>query len=81
MLWWQPPGYQGDRHLAMLGRVAVGAVFPPTSGRYWRWRAWISVCRNPVDGVAPSEAAAKGLVETHLREFLTEAQLIAAVTP
>jgi hypothetical protein len=75
-LWWQPPGYPGDRMLMMSGVLACGAVFPPMhDGRYWRWRAWVTPYIHPVDGVAKSEAEAKGMVEALFRDFLRKAGL------
>jgi hypothetical protein len=68
--------------LCMAGLVPVGAVFPPLAGgRYWRWRAWISIRMHPVEGVSACEAGAKGMVEAHLREFMREAGMVFAPAP
>ncbi|MCA0423568.1 MAG: hypothetical protein LCH61_09630 [Proteobacteria bacterium] len=65
------------RRVAYCGAIAIGAVFPPRGGgRQWRWRSWVNVCINPVDGHAPSEEAAKDEVAARFWRFVSQAGLI-----
>lgn len=74
-LWWEPPGYEGDRRLARVGELAAGAVFPPAGGKYWRWRCWMGTTLLPSEGAANDETAAKAEVEKRFNEMLRRAGL------
>ncbi|UYZ08239.1 hypothetical protein CFBP5507_04325 [Agrobacterium salinitolerans] len=63
------------RVLGMHGDVSVGAVFRPTSGRYFRYRVWVGPTMNPADGSASSEEKAKQAVADRFDEFLAAAKL------
>lgn len=66
---------ENHRVLAMHGDVSVGAVFRPTSGRYFRYRVWVGPTKNPADGSASSEDKAKQAVADRFDEFLSAAKL------
>lgn len=73
---WQPPGYEGDRRLAMCGEISVGAVFPPLGGKYWRWRVWIGDTIHAADGSEKSEELAKAAVAVRFARFLEMSGLV-----
>lgn len=60
---WVPPTYPGDRRLARLGAVDVGAVFPPVGtprDRHpWVWRCWLAGVSEAKTGRANTEQAAR----------------------
>jgi len=72
MIVWQD---QGHRILALCGEVDIGAVFPPGSGKGFRYRAWVGRFPFSLDGVAKSEEAAKRAVADHFSDFLAAARL------
>jgi hypothetical protein len=63
------------RIVGMRGDIAVGAVFRPHAGRYFRYRVWVGPTMNPADGSASSEAKAKQAVADRFDEFLAAAKL------
>ncbi|MBS0258356.1 MAG: hypothetical protein JSR13_11660 [Proteobacteria bacterium] len=63
------------RVLAKCGDISVGAVYRPTSGRYFRYRVWVGPTLNPADGSASSEEKAKQAVSDRFDEFLAAAKL------
>lgn len=63
------------RIIAVCGDIAVGAVFRPHSGRFFRYRVWVGPTKNPADGSANSEAKAKQAVADQFDEFLAAAKL------
>lgn len=70
---WTDGAYVGDdRRVAMVGNVAVGAVFlnRGRGARYIRWRAWVTVNSNPSEGTARGEESAKREVEERFYRFL-----------
>ncbi|WP_438278098.1 hypothetical protein [Nitrobacter sp.] len=71
---WQDEGaYVGDnRRLAMVGSLAIGAIFLSAGrgARYVRWRIWCSATMNPAEGVARSIDSAKREVEDRFGKFL-----------
>jgi hypothetical protein len=75
VLVWALPKYPGDRHLAMCGKVSVGAAFPPCGGKYWRWRCWIGTTTNPSEGSEKTEQLAKAAVALRFAKFLELAGL------
>lgn len=62
------------RQVASVGAVDIGAVFT-SAGKYCRWRCWVSMCINPVDGTAVGVEKAREQVEERFKAFLVAAGL------
>ena len=75
---WTDGAYPGDdRRLAMVGQVAIGAIFLGMGrARFIRWRCWCTARMNPVEGTERGETAAKLEVEKRFLEFLRLAGMI-----
>jgi hypothetical protein len=69
------------RIVASIGQVDIGAVFTSSGGKYHRWRCWVSMSINPVDGTAVGEENARHQVEERFAAFLAAAGLQAAERP
>ncbi len=66
-----------QRSVAFVGSVDIGAVFRST-GKYHRWRCWVTMSINPVSGTAVGEENARNQVEERFRAFLAAAGLQAS---
>ena len=76
---WKEGDYPGDeRNVAMVGKIAIGAIFlnRGRGARYTRWRVWHTANSNPVEGTAKSDEAAKKEVEKRFYQFLMLAGII-----
>jgi hypothetical protein len=72
--------YPGGRMLAQLGRVDIGAVFPPVGhprDRHpWAWRFWLNGAHHHTpNGRAASEQAAKNALVAVAKDWLGAAGL------
>lgn len=64
------------RTVARCGSVLVGAVFwNLTSRNFVRWRIWITINANPVEGVARNAEDAMLAIEGRFDKFLERAGL------
>lgn len=81
MIRWRAPSYDGDRRLALSGRVEIGAVFPPhPGGGHWRWRLFVgggaaALSFAGINGEARTELAAKNALAWAWGDFLIRADL------
>jgi hypothetical protein len=71
---------EGGRMLATLGRVEIGAVFPPAGtprdSMPWVWRLWLTGLRDQkTDGRAQTELAAKNALAGRVQDWLRAAGL------
>lgn len=78
MIKWCAPSYEGDRRVALVGIVEVGAVFPPDSNGKWRWRMWLTSSVLAKEGKAVTELAAKTDLDRAFASFLVCANLVEA---
>lgn len=69
----------GAREVAYSNDAAVGAVFPSV-GRRTRWRAWVTVNMNPVEGTEKTAEEARAEVRQRFAAFCLKAGLVPSAT-